>query len=278
MKRAGTGARATAPERSYDGRDAQLIPAGPIMTIGATRGRPLLADVVRSELTRLILGGEFAVGSKLPNEDRLCERFGVSRVTIREAVRGLIEDGLVVRRHGSGTYVTRRPLIRNSLDVNYSYTDHIQASGLRPGRKLVGLRTRPATDDDAEALSLEAGTPIREIRRVRTADGRPAIFSIDRIPAALLTRPLDRSDYAGSLYRVLTDAGHPISHAEAILRPEVADKELANILDVSAGTPVQQLRQVDFDVEGNPVMLSDEWHVTSIIELLVYRRGPGPVG
>ena len=53
------------------------------MTIGATRGRPLLADVVRSELTRLILGGEFPVGSKLPNEDRLFERFGVSRVTIR---------------------------------------------------------------------------------------------------------------------------------------------------------------------------------------------------
>ena len=270
------GDEATAP--SYDARDAQLIPAGSIVTMAATRSRPLLADVVRSELTRLILGGEFAVGSKLPNEDRLCERFGVSRVTIREAVRGLIEDGLVVRRHGSGTYVTRRPLIRNSLDVNYSYTEHFQSSGLRPGRKLVGLRTRPATDDEAEALALSPGTPVREIRRVRTADGRPAIFSIDRIRAALLTQPLDRSDYAGSLYRVLTDAGHPISHAEAILRPEVADKELARVLDVSPGTPVQQLRQVDFDVAGSPVMLSDEWHVTSIIELRVYRRGPGPVG
>jgi len=263
---------------SYDAGDAQFITAGSIVTIGATRGRPLLADVVRSELTRLILGGEFPVGSKLPNEDRLCERFGVSRVTIREAVRGLIEDGLVVRRHGSGTYVTRRPMIRNSLDLNYSYTEHFQASGLRPGRKLVGLRTRPATDDEAEALAIEPGTPVREVRRVRTADGRPAIFSIDRIPAALLTRPLDRSDYAASLYRVLTDAGHPISHAEAVLRPEVADKELARVLDVSAGTPVQQLRQVDFDMAGSPVMVSDEWHVTSIIELRVYRRGPGPVG
>jgi len=247
------------------------------VTISAARGRPLLADVIRKELTRLILGGEFAVGSKLPNEDRLCERFGVSRVTIREAVRGLIEDGLVVRRHGSGTYVTRRPLIRNSLDVNYSYTEHFQASGFRPGRKLVGLRTRPATDDDGLALAIPVGTPVREIRRVRTADGRPAIYSIDRIPAALLTAQLDRTDYAGSLYRVLTDAGHPIAHAEAILRPAIADKELARILDVSPGTPVQELRQVDFDVAGGPVMVSDEWHVTSIIELRVYRRGPGPV-
>ena len=246
--------------------------------MSATRGRPLLADVVRKELTRLILGGEFAVGSKLPNEDRLCDRFGVSRVTIREAVRGLIEDGLVVRRHGSGTYVTRRPLIRNSLDVNYSYTEHFQASGLKPGRKLIGLRTVPATDDDADKLGLAPGTPVREIRRLRTADGRPAIYSIDRIPTALLGANLDRSDYAGSLYRVLTDAGHPISHAETILRPTVVGKELARILDVSVGTPVQEMHQVDFDQESQPVMVSDEWHVTSIIELRVYRRGPGPVG
>jgi DNA-binding GntR family transcriptional regulator len=248
------------------------------VTVSAPRGRPLLADVVRSELKRLILGGEFPDGSKLPNEDRLCERFGVSRVTIREAVRGLIEDGLVLRRHGSGTYVTRRPLIRNSLDVNYSYTDHFHASGFRPGRKLVGLRTIPASDDDASALGIAAGTPVREVRRVRTADGRPAIYSIDRIPAALLGAHLDRSDYAGSLYAILTEAGHPISHAEAVLRPAVADKELARILDVSPGTPVQEMRQVDFDEGGGPVMVSDEWHVTAIIELRVYRRGPGPVG
>ena len=250
------------------------------MTIGSTRGRPLLADVVRRELTRLILGGEFPVGSKLPNEDRLCERFGVSRVTIREAVRGLIEDGLVVRRHGSGTYVTRRPLIRNSLDVNYSYTEHFQSSGFRPGRKLVGLRTRPATEEDAEALAVAVGTPVREIRRVRTADGRPAIFSIDRIPAALLTRRarpigLRRLPLPGAHRRRSPDLarrGHPPSRA-------VADKELARILDVSPGNadpaaPPGRLRRSP----DSPVMVSDEWHVTSIIELRVYRRGPGPVG
>ncbi len=247
------------------------------MTVATGRGRPLLADVVRSELKRLILGGEFTVGEKLPNEDRLCERFGVSRVTIREAVRGLIEDGLVVRRHGSGTYVTRRPLIENSLDVNFSYTDHFAASGFRPGRKLLGMRTIAAAAEDAAALDVVAGTRLREVRRVRTADGRPAIYSVDRIPLELLRGDLDRADYAGSLYRILTAAGHPIAHAEAVLSPTVADKELARILDVSPGTPVQGLRQVDYDEDGRPVMVSDEWHVTSVIELRVFRRGPGPV-
>ena len=247
------------------------------MTVATGRGRPLLADVVRSELKRLILGGEFAVGEKLPNEDRLCERFGVSRVTIREAVRGLIEDGLVVRRHGSGTYVTRRPLIRNSLDVNFSYTDHFAASGFRPGRKLLGMRTIAASDEDAAALDVAPGTPLREVRRVRTADGRPAIYSVDRIPLELLGDELEGADYAGSLYRILTAADHPIAHAEAVLSPTIADKELARILDVSPGTSIQGLRQVDYDEAGRPVMVSDEWHVTSVIELRVFRRGPGPV-
>lgn len=241
------------------------------------RGRPLLADVVRSELKRLILGGEFEVGSKLPNEDRLCERFGVSRVTIREAVRGLIEDGLVIRRHGSGTYVTRRPLIRNSLDTNFSYTDHFQASGFKPGRKLVGLRRVPADAETAEALAVAVGAQLVEIRRIRTADGRPAIYSIDRIPAELVDANVERSALAASLYRLLTAAGHPISHAEAVLSPTVADRDLARLLDVSPGTPIQHLRQVDFDEAGEAVMVSDEWHVTSVIELRVYRRGPGPV-
>jgi GntR family transcriptional regulator len=247
------------------------------MTVTASRGRPLLADVVRRELKRLILGGEFAVGEKLPNEDRLCERFGVSRVTIREAVRGLIEDGLVVRRHGSGTYVTRRPLIRNSLDVNFSYTDHFAASGFRPGRKLLGMRTVAASDDDATTLGVAAGAPLREVRRVRTADGRPAIYSIDRIPLEILGPDLERADYAGSLYAILTAVDHPIAHAEAVLSPVVADPDLARLLDVAPGTPIQRLRQIDFDEGGQAVMVSDEWHVTSVIELRVYRRGPGPV-
>lgn len=244
----------------------------------ATHARPLLADVVRRELKRLILGGEFSLGSKLPNEDRLCERFGVSRVTIREAVRGLIEDGLVVRRHGSGTYVTRRALLRNSLDVNFSYTEHFQESGFRPGRRLLGLKHVQADDDLAEAFGIPVGTPLLEVRRIRTADGRPAIYSIDRLPDGLIDPTVERAAFGGSLYRLLTAAGHPIAHAEAILTPAVADKELANLLDVSLGTPIQHLRQADYDEAGRAVMVSDEWHVTSVIELRVYRRGPGPVG
>lgn len=241
------------------------------------RTRPLLADVVRSELRRLIFGGEFPAESKLPNEDRLCERFGVSRVTVREAVRGLIDEGLVVRRHGSGTYVTRRPLIRNSLDTNFSYTEQLEASGLRAGRKLLGIRRTAADPDAADHLGVVVGATLIEVRRIRTADGRPVIYSIDRIPADVLDLSIGRDDFGGSLYRLLTSADHAIGHAEAVLSPTIADRELARLLDVVVGTPIQFLRQTDFDESGRAVMLSDEWHVPAVAELRVYRRGPGPV-
>jgi len=240
------------------------------------RARPLLAEVVRSDLRRAILDGEFPVGSKLPNEEQLCRRFNVSRVTVREAVRGLIEDGYVVRRQGSGTYVTRRPLLRNSLDVNFSYTEYLESAGVQAGRRVLGTRTLTAEGDVATDLALDEGADIIEVRRIRTADDRPAIYSIDVIPRRLVG-DVDDAAGDGSLYRLLTRVGHPVGHAEAIVSPTVADRELARLLDVMPGTPLQHLRQIDFDGDGRPVMLSREWHVPSVIELRVYRRGPGEV-
>ena len=104
------------------------------------RTRPLLSDVVRSELKRAIIEGEFPPTSKLPNEETLCTRYNVSRITLREAVRGLIEDGYVIRRQGAGTFVTAGPALRNSLDTNFSYTEYLESTGIRTSKKILGAR------------------------------------------------------------------------------------------------------------------------------------------
>src|ERR1700759_3812761 len=99
------------------------------------RNRPLLPDVVRWELRRAIIEGEFPPGSKLPNEEALCDRYNVSRITLREAARGLIADGYVSRRQGSGPFVTSGPALRNSLDTNFSYTEYLESTGIRVSKK-----------------------------------------------------------------------------------------------------------------------------------------------
>ena len=107
--------------------------------------RPLLSDLVRDGLRSAIGSGEFPAGSWLPNESQLCDRFAVSRVTVREAVRVLVEEGYVVRVHGVGTRVAPRPPLRHSLDLNFSYMQLIAAQRAVPAaaRCLSAVGWRP---------------------------------------------------------------------------------------------------------------------------------------
>ncbi len=241
------------------------------------RTRPLLPDVERAELRRLIIEGEFPPGSKLPNEDALCQRFAVSRITLREAVRGLIEEGYVVRRQGAGTFVTVGPALRNSLDTNFSYTEYLESTGLRViKRVLEATRTAPS-DEVSSDLGLGEREEVVVVRRLRIAGKTPAIYSIDTIPADIVDAKRDLKEFGRSLYRLLASRGHVVDHGRSVLTPVVANTALAEILEVPRGTPLQHMRQVDYDSTGRPVMRSLEWHVPSVIELRVFRRGPGPV-
>jgi GntR family transcriptional regulator len=240
-----------------------------------TRTRPLLSDVVKAELRRRIVAGDFPQGSKLPNEDQLCEMFDVSRVTLREAVRGLVEDGTVVRRHGSGTYVTTRPILHNSLETNFSYTEYFENSGIRTSKKLIDASEAKVEEKAAALLGIETNSPIVRITRLRLADGRPAIYSVDHMSTDIADADADAEVFLGSLYRLLASRGHAVEYGEALLLPVVADRQLAGILDVDKGTPLQYLQQVDYDRDDRAVLLSYEWHVPSVLELRVHRKGPG---
>jgi DNA-binding GntR family transcriptional regulator len=241
------------------------------------RNRPLLPDVVRSELRRAIIEGEFPTGSRLPNEEALCTRFGVSRITLREAVRGLIEDGYVVRRQGAGTFVTSGPVLRNSLDTNFSYTEYLESTGIKVTKKVLEANTVPAAEDVRLDLAPESNASVVEIRRVRIAGKKPAIYSVDSLPADIVDPRRDIKAFGQSLYRLLSSRGHDVDHARTVLTPVIATKALSDVLEVPVGTPLQHLKQIDFDTGGRPVMRSFEWHVPSVIELRVYRRGPGAI-
>jgi len=240
------------------------------------RKRPLLPDVVRSKLRRAIIEGKFPPVAKLPNEDALCERYAVSRITLREAVRGLIEDGYVIRRQGSGTFVTQGPALRNTLDANFSYTEYLESTGIRVSKKVLDARRITGSLEVLDDLRLPSGSAVLQIRRVRIADRKPAIYSIDSLPSEIADPKRDLKAFSASLYLLLESRGHTVDHARTIIEPQVATAQIGEILKVPAGTPLQHLKQVDYDASGRPVMHSLEWHVPSVIELRVHRRGPGP--
>src|SRR5687767_4858304 len=88
---------------------------------------------VRHELVKRIDGGEWRPSQRLPSEPDLASSLGVSRATLRDALRSLEEDGFVTRIQGAGTFVTYRPRLRNNLDANFGVSELIRAMGMRPG-------------------------------------------------------------------------------------------------------------------------------------------------
>jgi GntR family transcriptional regulator len=233
--------------------------------------RPSLVDHVRQGLLDDLMGGKLDPGAKLPNENELADRFGVSRATVREAVLGLEQAGFLSRRHGSGTYVTNAPRSRHALDSTVSYTAMIRDAGHEPSETVLEKTVRLADEPERQELRLVHGERLVEIERVRLADGRPVIYSRDRIPEALLgATAQDALD--SSLYVILASIGHAVVRASAELLPTLADSRLARLLAVKRGSPLLHIDQVDYDARGRAVMLSYEWHVPDAFEVIVNRR------
>jgi GntR family transcriptional regulator len=237
----------------------------------STHKRPSLVDVVRHGLLDDLMNGTLEPGAKLPNENELADRFSVSRATVREAVLLLEQAGYLSRRHGSGTYVTNAPRSRHALDTTVSYTAMIRDAGHEPSETVLEKLLRIADEPERGLLGLVPGEHVVEIERVRLADGRPVIYSVDRIPEALLGE-LAGEALDSSLYLILGSVGHAVVRATAELLPTLADAKLAGLLEVKRGSPLLHIDQVDYDTRGRAVMLSQEWHVPDAFEVIVNRR------
>lgn len=184
----------------------------------------------------------------------------------------------MTREHGAGTFVTFRPRLRNNLDVNFGVTRLIEAHGFEPGVGLLTV-TRAAPDEEwVEKLALAPGDEVVVLERVRTADGTPVVLSRDIVPAALLAGRAELLERLGpgSLYEFLErELGIVIEHGVATIRPAQASGRIAELLGQPERAMLLLLCQVNFDLEGRPVLLSYDHHVADAFELTVVRRGPG---
>src|SRR6185312_16386525 len=169
---------------------------------------------LRDELLDEITSAQLQPGTKLPSEGQLAKRFKVSRATVRDAVRGLVEAGYVTRRRGSGSYVTERRRMPHGLDATLSYLAMIESAGAHAGMRILEAAIEPCCQDDAP-LQLDPGDTVLAVERVRTADDQPVIYSLDRIPARLLRTDLDLQNLDPSLFALLSSSGHAADRESA---------------------------------------------------------------
>jgi GntR family transcriptional regulator len=237
-----------------------------------------LAGACAAELSRAIARGTYPAGGRLPSEEELALELGVSRATVRDALRSLADRGLIVRRHGRGTYVADRP-IKKDLSRNFGITTMIRAAGYHPTTAERTITTARARPDVADRLAIAPGDPVVTLSRLRLADGRPVVASTEVLPLSVV-EPEDLealADEHQSLYGLLFKLrGVVIYRGEAELAPVAATRDLARRLGVRPGAPLLRINQVDYDGSGNPVLYSVEYHVGDWVRFSVERMGPGP--
>lgn len=244
---------------------------------GPVKPRPRV-DAVRETLMSWV--GARAQGGqhRLPPEPELAEELGVSRATLREALRSLEDEGLLTRARGAGTFLADRPRVPNNLAENFGVTEAIRAAGMRPGFVEAHMRRQVAGPREAARLSLNEDDEVVVLDRVRTADGRRVVYTVDVIPASLVA---ESNDLAGrlarqSLYDLFrTELGIVIHHGVTRFAPARASRTIADKLRVPRGTLLLYLDQIDYDETGRPVLSSHEHHLADAFEFSVVRRGPG---
>jgi len=246
------------------------------MLKSAKAERKTLTEITEQELRQAIARGTFRPGSQLPTEAELCQMLGVSRTVVREALRVLEEDGLVARRHGVGTFVRDHPILKN-LNFNFGITEMIESAGLTSGTSHLAIQSETADQEKAEQLRVALGTPLVTVERVRTADKRPVVYSLDTLPQSLFQRAeLDPQILlTQSIYRILQSTlGQVVEYGIARLLPVIAPDHVAEKLNLPTNALTLYIVQTDYSPDDEPLVYSREYHLPDAFDFIVWRRGP----
>lgn len=210
-------------------------------------GGPLYRRL-QSGIRRAIDEGRLRPADALPSERDMANGVGVSRVTIRKAIQGLVAEGVIRQRHGSGTFVAERGgRVQQGLSHLTSFTEDMRARGSRATSRWLERTLGRVSPEEAMHLALSPGEPVARFVRLRMADGVPMAIERAVIPASILPDP----DAVGSsLYQALGEAGHRPVRALQRLSAENLKPGDAELLELEAGAAALSILRVSYDESG----------------------------
>jgi GntR family transcriptional regulator len=234
-----------------------------------------LSTQAEQYLVRLIEGGTFDPGDRLPSEHELAAQLGISRATLREALQNLEQQGVVVRRHGVGTFVARSytHLLDSGLERLESILELAARRGLPLGLDALEVRQKPADATIAEKLLIPHGSPVTSVERIIRADETPVAYMMDVTPASVLSPEEIGESFAGSVLDLLRQRPDlNVSQAVAVLVACSADRNLARRLEVRRGEAILLIEEVLFNDVGQPVEFSCNYFLPAFFRFHVVRR------
>ena len=206
---------------------------------------------IHNQLRRDIENHVYQVGDRIPAERQLAEQFKVSRMTLRQAIKTLEEEGILERRLGSGTYVASQK-VQEKMSGIMSFTEITRANGQTPSSKLVSYKITQPSLSEKERLALEGSDKVLRMERIRYADQVPICHEIVTVPEDLIA-PFAKDDVSSQLYQTLEkQGGYQIGDATEYISAAVANEQDARLLNCRRGEALITRRQVTKLADGRP--------------------------
>ncbi|OON59928.1 GntR family transcriptional regulator [Massilia sp. KIM] len=212
-----------------------------------------LYSQVRERLRERILDGTYLHDARLPAESEISAIFGVSRITVRQALSDLQNEGLIVKVAGKGSFVAR-PRPSQELSRLEGFGEAMSRKGHRILNRVVSQLELPATPAVAAQLRLPVGAPVCEIRRVRFLDREPVSYEVTYLPPALGRRLRTENLAERDIFLILeVDYGIALGHADIQIGAVNADPALATSLAVAPRAALLRIERLTWSADGEPL-------------------------
>ncbi len=236
--------------------------------------RSLSDEVAQRISDDYIMSEKTPSGSLLPSESELCDIYGVSRVTIRAAVRSLWDHGLISVRNGVGAVVLPRAReVRHGLDRLASIDTFARETGHKVETGQLQWETTGADADISRKLQIPVGAPVLQVKRSKIIDGIPVAWIIDTAPLAAIDEKMIRKKFNGSILDVLlTDSRYRIDYADSEVKPCLAQGAVKEILPGDENGLLLFLDTTTMTVDGLPLLWGQVWLHPSHFTFSFHRR------
>jgi GntR family transcriptional regulator len=224
-----------------------------------------LAKDLRQQLDE----GKIGTGEALPSERDLCEIMGASRVTVRKAIELLIEEGLLIRRQGSGTFVM--PRIQAPGSYLSSFSEDAEARGEKTGIIWMIKLVVVASEEETRILDLPPASDVARLSRVRMANGEPLAIENAVVPAEMLP---DIESLGGSLYEALAERGNRPVTGQQKIRAALAGPTEASLLSIPEKSEILRIERLTRRADGRPVEFTRSAYRGERYEFVSELRGP----
>jgi len=232
------------------------------------------SNIIRKKLLREMKTGEFSETDRLPRELELAKMFGISRNHLREVLAQLEREGFITRIHGIGTIINHHVMkVKSRMDIEVEFLDMIRQNGYQPEVSYVHIEEEQADRLIAEKLQIPEHTEVLRVSRVCTADGCPAIYCEDILKKSLIKEEYSMEDFKLPIFHFLKKSCYVEAYMDLTqLHAVLADEKIAGYLDIEKGTPLLNMEEVDYDIDGNVIFYSSQYFVGDYFEQTVLRK------